>query len=187
MFRPIRVFDNPPNRAWEIDFSEDAKTVADWDATVAMWLIHAPGQSPVWNRYVVSCVHLRDIPGQSKPAKKTFSAATHEIMIIACNPDMGDVAVEGFRRRQDELRAEGKGWFLTPFNYVGQFEIAEDMTAKDLTALLVRSIVDNHLPAEPPLSGGDYWTISLAKTLEHLTTGSHRSPFSSGQGKTQSS
>src|SRR5205085_2875503 len=58
-------------------------------ATLAHWFVSAPAAHPVWPHYLLFCVHLRDVPGQSRPPFRRFPDASHELMLIALNPEVG--------------------------------------------------------------------------------------------------
>ena len=81
----------------------------DQEATLAGWLIHAPGQSPAWSDYLLMLVHLRDLPGVP-PATRKFPEAEYQMTLFALDP-------EGKPRADD---AE-TWWPLTPFNAEVQF------------------------------------------------------------------
>ena len=67
------------NKAWE--------TPADdrWPATLGGWIVHVPGAHPMWSYYLVSVVHLR--PMEDREVDLQFIGATHEIGVLALDPD----------------------------------------------------------------------------------------------------
>lgn len=80
----------------------------DWLAHVAGWFITAPGQSPAWDNYVLSVIHLRDIVGV-RPAIIHREGATHEVMLWA------------LERREDLEPANPLAWSrLEPVNLMEQ-------------------------------------------------------------------
>src|SRR6185437_11581066 len=106
--------------AWRIDMaalrqrlaavvSEQQK--AD-DGGVDAWLIEAPWAHSLWHSYFLGLVHLRELPGQSRPPRIYRAGATHELMLYALAPEADrDVVI---------LRGPGN-WLLWPANYAGQF------------------------------------------------------------------
>lgn len=156
----------PAGEGWKTEYSpEESKNPAD--ATLSHWIIHAPKQSPAWEYYVIFGVHLRPIPGTPPPVQR-HPSATHDIMILALNPKMGDdVRPENYLERINQVRSQGEGWYLTPINFTGQFEGTDDECVR-LTDQLARMIIAARLPAEPPMSGGDYWTTYLQYALQEM-------------------
>lgn len=136
----------------------------DQQATLAAWLINAPGQSPAWSDYMVGIIHLRDIPGV-KPASINRPGATHELLICALdpaeNPDPGDI----------ETIVP-----LSPINAAVQFTGNSDEQAIHIGEQATRAICDGYMPAEPALSGQgqQIWTDAVDATIEHLKRGYHR-------------
>jgi hypothetical protein len=120
-------------RAWRVDFRtllRKKKAPADQDATVAYWYVNAPYAHPVWHSYVIGAIHLRDIPGQSKPATINLPGATHEVFLFALDPDRPiDVA--------------GPPHYLA--NYIGQFIEPSDEAAVERIERAVRDICDGVL------------------------------------------
>ncbi len=182
--KTIEHYKGLAGEGWKMEAEpHDIKDPAN-TATLSSWLIFAPGQTPAWSHYIVFGFHLRDIPG-AKPAMKRDPRATHEVMILALNPDMGPgITVENFTDRQDLCRAKGTGWFLKPANLAKQFEGTDEELIK-LTDLLAKRVVEGALPAEPPLSGGDYWTPYLQHTLLEMRSGPVRVPEKGSIGGTK--
>jgi hypothetical protein len=145
----------------------------DHGGSVAQWILRCPGQTPAWDTYVVSTVHLRDIPGVP-PAVLNIPGASHEFSIWALDPSS-----LGISSPLEVLltRVEGEGFqFLRPSNYVKQYVGLTDSEAEQATDLLAEAILIGSLPAEPPLSGGDYWSVFMERTIEHIQTHRHREP-----------
>ena len=72
-------------RAWRVPKPPDAPK--DQDATVAAWLIEGPFH-PAWQHWLMSVVHLREIPGV-KPAVKRYPEAAYEFLIASLHADGG--------------------------------------------------------------------------------------------------
>jgi hypothetical protein len=92
------------------------------DASIAVWFVHAPWMAPLcaWHWHYVGLIHLRDLPGQSKPAVHTLAGSTHELIVLALDPQF----------KPDLNAAE---WeqpkFLSPVSIVQQFIAANDAEA----------------------------------------------------------
>jgi hypothetical protein len=134
-------------------------------ASLAGWLIEAPGQSPAWSHYGMSLVHLRPVEGAPDPVIR-IPGATHEILLYAldseANPKPND---------RDSMRP------LLPLNAECQFRVDSDDDAIDLLEGCVRAIVDGIMPAEPPFPnhGQIAWQNMVTRSAEHLRTGMHAS------------
>lgn len=175
----------PAGEGWKILSEPSDHERSDVQASINHWIIRAPNQSPAWEYYIVGCVHLRPVEGQSRPPHLRFPGATHEILILAVNPKLGDnLRPENWLERTNQAAEQGEAIHLVPVNYVHQFGGLTDGEASTLVDLLAHSIVNGYLPAEPLLSGGDYWTESLLSTIEHIQTGGH-SALRNGAGKTR--
>jgi hypothetical protein len=130
------------------------------EATLAGWLIDAPGQSPAWHHYLISVIHLRAIPG-APPAHIRRPGATHELILCAldslANPTVNDV--ETIRH-------------LTPLNAQVQFAATDDL-AVHVGELAVKAICDGYMPAEPASSyvGQREWEQVIDNTIEHHRDG----------------
>lgn len=155
-----RELAGPAGLAIEI-IVEDPELV-DQRASVAQWFMVCPMQSPLWERYLLSVVHLRDIDGQSKPPDIITPHATHEIMLIALDPTA------------DPQPTDPSTWsFLTPLNMVVQVELPSDEKASELAMLITSAIVTGYLPAEPPFPGGSIYLQPVLTTCAHLRGEAH--------------
>lgn len=132
-------------------------------ATVAHWLIRSPHFHPAWDRWVVIVVHLRDMPGV-KPASKQYQKATHELIIMALDPEQ-----EPF----DPGTPPAPIKFLTPPDVVVQFHVERDADANKMCDLAVRAICDGK--ASPDSDYRSYWIANIKSTSAHLR-GEHGTP-----------
>lgn len=145
--------------------------------SLGTWLFHCPHQAAFWEWYIAGAVHLRPIQGSSREAHLRFPTASHEIFIFAIDPAVGPLTPENFLDKCSDYHETHKnGPYLTPSNYVHQWGGISDKEAVQLLDAMAVAIVKGMLPAEPPLSGGDYWTPTLDRTLEHIKTGGHALP-----------
>lgn len=137
----------------------------EWSSGVGLWFLYCPGQSPAWDCYQLSCVHLRPIVGESQPPRIAIPHATHEILLYAYDPD------------KNPTPEDPKTWrMLTPVNVCEQIQVPSDADAKDLLKLAAQNVVDGRLPAEPLLAGQkEPWHTVLLKTAAHYRGEEHAS------------
>lgn len=102
-------------------------------ATLAAWLLHRPDAHPFWANYLVSIVHLRPIEGMP-PAKKTSPEMTHELLVLALDPNH-------VPNPDDEKTCRP----LQPANLVHQLALPDDATALQLVEQFTRALVDGSL------------------------------------------
>lgn len=142
-------------------------------ATLAGWLIDAPGQAPAWRHYLLSVIHLRDMPG-APPARIRIAGATHELILCALDP-LGNPSIHD----RESIRP------LTPLNAEAQFMVPTDEQAVSLAEKAVRAICDGVLPAEPafPERGRQIWQAVVMSTAEHMRTGGHEHCQLTGGGR----
>lgn len=170
------TFEGALGRAWALPIDYSRIDVPQQLATLASYLVHAPSAHPHWPQYVLYCVHLRDVDGQTDPPRRKYPDASHEIALWALNvPERGPFTFENV---WPKLR-EG-GCILSPVNAVEHLRGATDEEAVELTRLVARALVDGHLPAEPDDYRGarERWARTIANTLEHIRYGGH--PGASG-------
>ena len=131
-------------------------------ASLARWLIEAPGQSPAWRHYLLSIIHLRPMLG-APPAHIRRPGATHELILCALDSERGP--------RVDDIETI---CYLTPLNALVQFT-ATDEVAIHVGELAARAICDGYMPAEPafPGQGQRDWEQAVDNTIEHHRTGRH--------------
>ncbi len=161
----IPIFDKvtgPAGTAEPIPFDLDDPEAAE---TVASWLLTAPAAHPVWTQYALVVVRLRDdVPGFPPPHRR-FVGATHELLVLALNPDGGPYTGAAL--------AEGKVLpYLMPPNLVEQFE-ATDHEMQDLASLAAQAVAHGIL--NPDTDGRAAWLPVLVKTLAH-TRGEEHEP-----------
>lgn len=170
----------PYGHAWDLlDQQRAACPVQNPDdATLSWWIFHAvPTQHPAWEWYTISTVHLRNIEGQTRPPDLHFPAATHELLVLALNPEHLPV-----------VAGRLPPW-LEPPNACVQFPCAEDTNAISVTTDIATALCSGQLYVEEP--GGNIITSALGadgrqargrsrvwreiidRTLEHIVTGGH--------------
>jgi hypothetical protein len=162
-------------KAWKLDFSVIEKRRPEHAANLACWLLHVPRAHPLWPQYVLSLIHLRDVPCQAKPPYLRMPNASHELQLLALNvPEFGPFTFENW---PDQVQKHG--WFLLPTNAVEQVAHLNDEKALHLTKLVAKACVDGLLPVELDDYRGRYgsgqnaWRVTLDHTCEHLIAGGH--------------
>lgn len=143
----------PAGRAWRIPNAREG-------AQVGGWFLLAPGSHPFWPWKVLTGVHLRgEIDGQ--PAHIQFPGATHEVLLLALDPDHAppDVDVNRFAH------------WLTPPDLVHQLILPNDDALVELLELCAHAVVEGILVPD-----SDYrraWASSLDQSAEHARLGGH--------------
>lgn len=138
-----RTLSGPAGTAYEIVV--DKAATPDQAATVACWFLHCPGQSLFWDKYTISVIHLRPLPGV-RPAQVRVPQATHEVLLLALEPE-GEGRLAPVKEDQETWR------FLRPINMCEQVQLPSDEAAIELLTLAVQRVLAGALWAEPPLSG----------------------------------
>lgn len=142
--------EGPFASAWRLDMTNARAAAAARpggnpdDATVAGWIVHAPHSHPIWPYVAVVCVHLRDMPHQTKPPTVHLEGASHEIIVLALNPATYPPLIDG-----DKLD------FLRPSNFVGQFAVASDDEASAIVDVVIARICSGTL--NPDTDGNSNW------------------------------
>lgn len=139
--------------------------------TVTSYLVTAPGYHPAWDRYLLLVVRLRDdVPGFPPPIRQ-FDGATHELTIMALNPDG-----QYIRDKVTECMANGSGLrFLEPQSLSLQF-IATDEEMDDLAEWACIGICQMAMSPEKVHNYADHksmWLGSMTKTLAHIRGEAH--------------
>lgn len=158
--REGRRLDGPAGTAVEVIATEH--DVPDWQASVAVWFLDCPGQSPAWRHYSLAAVHLRPIEGV-KPAVVTVAGATHEVLLVALDP-----------KTEPTPTGLGSWRMLHPVNVCEQITVPDDAHAAELLFMCAKAVVAGVLPAEPALAGArEPWHTSLIKTSAHVRGEEH--------------
>lgn len=135
-------------------------------ATLASWIITAPGFHPLWDQYHLAVITLADLPG-IPPAKKSRPGVTHELMVMALDPDQGTVhaAKVGAASLQ----------YLRPGNIAEQFTATDDQ-ARELAELAAQAVVDGRLNPETAEAPGlirATWSHAIQDTIAHYRDPHH--------------
>jgi hypothetical protein len=126
------------------------------------WIITAPCWHPLWSQYNLGVVSLADFPGMP-PARRQRPGVTHELSIVALNPEHGPYDARTISRTGQPLA------FLLPVNIAEQFTTTDDH-ARHLALLCARAVVDGILcpeTADAPDRIRAAWRTSIHQTLEH--------------------
>lgn len=152
-------------RAWRVEMRPPGQRgKSDWDGTVGLFIVNAPGMHPCWEYWVVSLIHLRPIAGV-KPAHIDLPGATHEFMIVALDPEQplpGLVVDEQWQPK-----------WLRPIDVIEQFTAANDAVADRILELAVQAIVAG--VASPDQGYRAWWKAAIAETSRALR---RRQPWS---------
>jgi hypothetical protein len=165
------TFKGPYGRAHLIPFPD----IPEAAESVCSWLLTAPRAHPLWAQYNLAVVRLRDMPGFPPPLRQ-FPGATHELIVVALNPEHGPYTPENMRRFYDGEQA-GQLPYLTPVNIAHQIE-GTDEEARRLAVFAAWGVTAGSLWPEtgdaPVRTRGD-WDASLIKTLAHIRGEVHAS------------
>ncbi|MFJ4631579.1 hypothetical protein [Streptomyces sp. NPDC088847] len=129
-------------------------------AALDSWIITAPCWHPLWTQYalaLVSLAHIPDVP----PAKLHRPGMTHEINVMALNPEHGPYDARTL--------SAGRLRYLTPGNVAEQFTTTDEL-ARHLTQLCAQAVVDGRLcpeTADAPERIRTYWQQAIRDTLGH--------------------
>lgn len=144
-------------KAWKLK-SDGPDAPPDWGATCAGFLVQRPGAHPFWDKWIVSGIHLRDMPGVA-PANKKSPEMEHEFVIVTidpeCNPDPDSPVMK----------------FLTPIDLTYQCAGLTDAQCAAIALLMVEHIV--HGGASPDSDWRRWWKNSLDRTVKHYIEGVH--------------
>lgn len=139
--------------------------------TVCVWLLTAPQAHPLWSQYMLGAVRLRDLPGFPPPTRQ-FDGATHELFVVALNPEHGAMTA----RRADRFWRSGRSLpYLTPVSIAHQIE-GTDAEALELAELAAKGVVHGVLwpeTGDAPDRIRAEWKASLVRTLAHSRGEAH--------------
>ena len=122
------VHENENTTIWVSDVGEDGNPFS-----VQRWIIKAPWMHMCWEYHYVGLIHLRDVEGH-EPANIQFQGATHELIVLAMNPD----AEPSFSEPQ----------FLTPISIAQQFVAENDAEALEKIEFLLNPIAEGRLSVD---------------------------------------
>lgn len=154
----------PYGEAWDLDLVPKPGDPPDVLGSLRGFLVRAPKRHPLWEHWIVCVVHLRPIPGQSRPAVKHYPEAEYEMLILALNPEKAPHDPDGWREK-------GFAW-MTPPDVVEQFHGVTDSQAAKLCGLVVRHIVEQG--ASPDQDYRTYWAKMIHGTVAHYRDGRHQ-------------
>lgn len=140
--------------------------------TVSHWLLTAPPYHPLWSQYMLAGIRLRDdVPWRPEPPHRQFPGATHELLVVALNPDQGPYTGE----KMLSYAHTGDLPYLLPVNHAHQFE-ATDEELEQLAWFAAFGVVHGVLnpeTADAPERIRENWLAALVKTLAHIRGEEH--------------
>lgn len=122
-------------------------------ATLTSYLLHVPWAHPAWSYYLLSLIHLRDLPG-IPPATKKYPDAAYELIIISLDPQ--------FTPDPDI----GKFHFLEPFDVVEQFHGVTDAQVIEMGEVFVQAILAGTI--SPDQDYRSHWTHMVAAAVQYF-------------------
>lgn len=147
-------------------------TMRNADTSTCLYLLTAPRYHPVWSQYVISVVDLTVDRPDLGPPNLHFVDATHELLVMAVNPELGLLSPTRMVRRSEAGEA---GFYLSPPNVGHQFTAtAEEMT--QLAWLLGRAVAHGQLNPETgdaPSLIREQWLGLCVRTLAHMRGEEH--------------
>lgn len=155
-----RIHTGPMGTATEIGI-DPALPAAD--TTIVWWLLTGLRWHPLWQQFVLCVVHLRDVPG-FPPASRQFKGATHELLVMALNPERGPRTPEDLSRI-----GLGSAAYLVPIDVVHQFTATDD-EMRILAGMLAEACVQGWLtPSTDDAREAlrEQWLGVCVKTLAH--------------------
>lgn len=155
-------FSGARGRAWRIEIRPEDRRTRDVDATLAGWHLHCPHAHPLWSWYMITLIHLRDMPGQSKPPTKHYPEAAYEVLVMSLNPE---------HPLREPGRVQHPLYYLSPFDHILQFHGTTDEQAIRVIELYVRACTTGML--SPDQDYREVWRSLMAQTIEHVVRGHH--------------
>jgi hypothetical protein len=163
-------FSGSAGRAWKLEVWGPQAA-----ATVCHFLITAPVYHPLWYQYDLAVIRLGSFPGLPA-AHLQFPGATHELMVMALNPETGHGKAGHYPEHHTPECMNGEHVrkrnlsFLEPGNVAWQV-IAGDAEMEQLAGMAVQAVVDgkwNPETADAPDAIRAAWNAGLTRTLAHL-------------------
>lgn len=135
------------------------------DTTICAYVITAPWAHPLWSQYALYVIGLQDVDGVA-PAHHKFDGTTHELLVVALNPDHTWTQATAEQQARDLKPLP----YLTPVNICEQY-IATDAEMVELAGLCAAGCaagVLNPETSDAPNYVRANWLISTTKTLAHI-------------------
>lgn len=156
----------PAGEAVRLELDPDVPP-ANASQIVDRWLITARAYHPLWWQYLLGCVRLDELPGLRPPVLH-FPGATHELLLVALDPDHGPWT-PGKLRDPTTVRE------LRPLNVVHQFTASDD-EMRQVLSLAAQAVVHGVLNPETgdaPELIRTQWLSAVTKTLAHIRGEAH--------------
>lgn len=147
----VPTISGPFGEAWPVRMGPlGTRGSVDLDAALAGWIVLAPHAHPLWRYWMLSVVHLRPLEG-GKPPQLRFPEATHEIVIMALNPEHPPPPLD-----------HSPNWpvhYLTPIDVCEQIDAPSDAAAVEVAEWCVRAICNG---ASPDQDYRAWWRNAIA-------------------------
>ncbi len=148
----------PCGRAWKMPNKNE---LPSHQAHISSWLVNRPGAHPFWQWWVVSMIHLRDLPGVPA-AHRHYQDAEFEFTIFSIDPE----------RCPNPQPDDPNGYpHLVPLDVVEQFHGVSDADASRICLSAIQAIVQGIL--SPDQDYRQSWKESIRQTVEHFASGRH--------------
>lgn len=122
--------------------------------TLSAYVVSVYGAHPLWNWWLVSAIHLRDVPGMPA-AEKEYPEATHEFLILTINP-------KSCPPDPDNSNYE----YLVPVDVQIQFDGIDDDQVRELCQQAVTAIVDGRM--NPDQDYRSVWNSSIKLAVQAI-------------------
>jgi hypothetical protein len=151
----------PFGRAWVLNTKTE---VPEHQACLGSWLVRVPGAHPFWEHWLVSIIHLRDIPGV-RPAHKRYPEAEFEFGIYSINPERCP--------EPDPDQAVTPGYpLLEPPDVIEQFHGISDRDAFRVAEAGISAILNGRISPDQDFRA--MWKRLIMGTVDHFIAGAHR-------------
>lgn len=145
-------------RAWLMELGEHARP--EQGASLVGYAVTGEWH-PLWRWWLVSVIHLREVPGTPAPVKR-YPEAEYEFIIVSVDPEVDPDPDQPFPQPIK---------YLSPTDVVEQFHGVTDAQAVEIGTLAVRSIVEGMM--SPDQDHRAAWHQVMTSTVDHYRQGLH--------------
>lgn len=141
-------------RAWQCSHPDDAQS----PASIAAWLVHPSRAHPDWSYWLIGAIALDPARGVDRHALQ-FAEATHELAIVALNPE---------HPLPDPVRWQDAA-YVEPPEIKCQVELPArtgDHAARNMVVMMVRAIIEQGM--SPDGCNRNYWYSAINRTAHDI-------------------